>query len=86
MTRRLPVLLVAIGVAAISHSASGCDAAGVRPFVIVLGFDGMDYGVARELMAKGRMPNFSRLAEEGTFSPLATTNPAQSPVAWSTVS
>jgi predicted AlkP superfamily phosphohydrolase/phosphomutase len=29
------------------------------------------------------MPNFSRLAESGGFQVLATTNPAQSPVAWS---
>ena len=51
--------------------------------VIVLGFDGMDYGVTKRLMAEGRMPNFSRLAQAGSFSPLGTTIPPQSPVAWS---
>jgi predicted AlkP superfamily phosphohydrolase/phosphomutase len=67
--------------------AGGCrgggrgDASGPR--VIVLGFDGMDYRVTRDLMTKGRMPNFSRLAASGTFSPLATSIPPQSPVAWS---
>ena len=29
---------------------------------IVLGIDGMDYGLVRDLMAAGRMPNFSALA------------------------
>ena len=53
--------------------------------MIVLGIDGMDYGVARELMAAGRMPNFSRLESEGSFTPLQTAIPPQSPVAWSNV-
>ena len=53
--------------------------------VIVLGFDGMDYRVTAQLMAQGRMPNFSKLAASGSFGPLATSTPPQSPVAWSTV-
>ncbi len=52
--------------------------------VIVLGFDGMDYGLTAQLMAEGRMPNFSKLAAEGSFGPLGTSIPPQSPVAWST--
>lgn len=51
--------------------------------IIVLGFDGMDYSLARRLMESGRMPNFARLAVSGQFGPLATTVPPQSPVAWS---
>ena len=51
--------------------------------VIILGFDGMDYGLAGELMAEGRMPNFARLAKQGSFAPLGTSIPPQSPVAWS---
>ena len=51
--------------------------------VIVLGIDGMDFRVARDLMARGRMPHFSAIASAGTFSPLATSIPPQSPVAWS---
>ncbi len=43
----------------------------------------MDYGVASELIAAGRMPNFGRLAAEGSFGPLETSIPPQSPVAWS---
>lgn len=51
--------------------------------VIVLGIDGLDPDICRELMAQGRMPNLARLAESGSFSTLATVNPPQSPVAWS---
>lgn len=65
-------------------AAGGCSRApapGAR--VVVLGFDGMDYGLTRELMAEGRLPHFSKLAAEGSFAPLGTSVPPQSPVAWS---
>jgi predicted AlkP superfamily phosphohydrolase/phosphomutase len=51
--------------------------------VIVLGFDGLDYGLTKDLLARGRLPNFAKLAERGGFSPLGTSIPPQSPVAWS---
>jgi len=54
--------------------------------VIILGFDGMDYKLASELMKQGRLPNFKKLAEEGSFLPLKSTEPPLSPVAWSTFS
>ena len=40
-------------------------------------------GLAQKYMDEGRMPNFKKLAEEGHFSPLATSCPSISPVAWS---
>jgi predicted AlkP superfamily phosphohydrolase/phosphomutase len=52
--------------------------------VIVLGFDGLDYTLTRDLVDRGLMPHFASLAKSGGFAPLATTIPAQSPVAWST--
>jgi predicted AlkP superfamily phosphohydrolase/phosphomutase len=52
--------------------------------VVVLGVDGLDHQLVRELMARGRMPHFDQLAKSGRFSPLATSTPPQSPVAWST--
>ena len=54
------------------------------PRVIVLGFDGLDYALTRDLMAQGTLPNFTRLAAMGSFAPLGTSTPPQSPVAWST--
>lgn len=51
--------------------------------VIVLGFDGMDYEMVQTLMADGRLPNFSRLSKVGSLTPLQTSVPPQSPVAWS---
>lgn len=51
--------------------------------VFVLGVDGMDYAMTTQLIAEGRMPNFSRLAKQGVFQPLQTSVPPLSPVAWS---
>ncbi|MGQ9800970.1 MAG: alkaline phosphatase family protein [Candidatus Saccharicenans sp.] len=51
--------------------------------VIILGFDGMDPVPVEKFMAEGKLPHFSRLRKEGTYSHLQTTTPAISPVAWS---
>ena len=50
--------------------------------VIVLGIDGLDPQISGQLMAQGRMPNLAKMAQDGTFSPLATVDPPQSPVCW----
>ncbi len=55
-----------------------------RAGVFVLGVDGMDPGILTRLMDEGKMPHFARLTREGSFQPLATSTPPQSPVAWST--
>jgi predicted AlkP superfamily phosphohydrolase/phosphomutase len=51
--------------------------------VIMLGFDGMDYNLTLKYMDQGDLPNFSRLEEMGIISPLLSTFPPESPVAWS---
>ncbi len=51
--------------------------------VLILGVDGMDPVVLRELSDAGRVPNFTRVIDLGSFKPLATSIPPQSPVAWS---
>jgi predicted AlkP superfamily phosphohydrolase/phosphomutase len=87
LARRLRLFLVLACVAAVAASvaSTACArrgaASGTR--VIVLGFDGLDYELTRSLMAAGKLPNFSRLAAMGRFTPLQTTIPPQSPVAWS---
>ena len=52
--------------------------------VVVLGVDGLDYTLVKDLMARNKMPNFARMAQAGGFQPLASSIPPQSPVAWST--
>ncbi len=50
--------------------------------VIVIGIDGMDPRLCDFLMSAGRLPNLARLRDAGGFSPLGTSIPPQSPVAW----
>ncbi|MXZ35332.1 MAG: nucleotide pyrophosphatase [Acidobacteria bacterium] len=54
--------------------------------VVVVGLDGMDPKLAEGFMTEGLLPNFQRLKERGDFTALATSEPAISPVAWSTFS
>src|SRR5215475_14575956 len=51
--------------------------------LIILGIDGMDPQLLKQYMAEGKMPNFSALAQKGSFRTLTTSIPPQSPVAWS---
>jgi predicted AlkP superfamily phosphohydrolase/phosphomutase len=54
-----------------------------RPGVFVVGVDGLDPEILDRLIARGDLPNFARLREEGVLEPLGTATPPQSPVAWS---
>jgi len=50
--------------------------------VIVLGADGIDAALLEHELRKGKLPHLASLIEGGGWSPLRTTNPAESPVAW----
>lgn len=62
-----------------SHEVTSPD----RPGAFILGVDGMDPTILRRMMGEGKMPNFKKLSETGSFEDLGTSNPPQSPVAWS---
>ncbi len=85
MTSRIPstsgaIILVFIALIMLP----GCsETPPVSRVKIVLGFDGMDPKLVAQWMDEGLLPNFSRLRSEGHFSTLGTSNPPQSPVAWS---
>ena len=64
-------------------AACNQDAPPAQQRLIILGFDGMDPVLARKWMDDGSLPNFRKLATLGGFHSLATSNPPQSPVAWS---
>ena len=52
--------------------------------VIVIGLDGLDPRIVERLLDSDQLPNLARLREQGGFARVATTRPAQTPVAWST--
>ncbi len=50
--------------------------------VIIIGIDGMDPRLSERMMKQGLLPNLEKLRAGGGFSPLGTSTPPQSPVAW----
>ncbi|HET9178559.1 MAG TPA: alkaline phosphatase family protein [Terriglobia bacterium] len=76
---------LALVLAALILATSACSHKATLPVknqVVVLGFDGMSPDLAAKWMQEGKLPNFARLAQTGTFAKLGTTNPPESPVAW----
>jgi predicted AlkP superfamily phosphohydrolase/phosphomutase len=53
--------------------------------VIVLGIDGLDPHLTERFMQDGDLPHFSALRNTGAYARSATSNPPQSPVAWSDI-
>jgi predicted AlkP superfamily phosphohydrolase/phosphomutase len=80
--RPAPVLGALLCLCALA-AAQSPPAAATRPGVFVLGIDGADPVILQRLMDAGELPEFKRLAQEGSFQNLGTANPPQSPVAWS---
>lgn len=51
--------------------------------LVIVGLDGLEPSLVEKYMSEGKLPNFSKIKDEGTYTPLKTTTPAISPVAWS---
>lgn len=51
--------------------------------MVIVGLDGLDPNMVDKLISEGKLPNFARLKETGTYARLNTTCPPISPVAWS---
>jgi predicted AlkP superfamily phosphohydrolase/phosphomutase len=80
----MPSLALCLSAAMLLYSCaeSRGGAAQSEKRLIVLGIDGMDPGFLERHWRE--LPTLDRLRHEGDFRRLATTNPPQSPVAWST--
>jgi len=60
-------------------------AVGRRGRVLIVAFDGLDPRIVRQLMTQDRLPNFARVAAEGSFKTIASSTPPQTPVAFSNI-
>jgi predicted AlkP superfamily phosphohydrolase/phosphomutase len=82
------IAAVALALAATFFACSGSPKT-TRPArkapnkVFVMGFDGMDPTLAKKFMDEGKLPNLKKLADNGTFATLASSQPSESPTAWS---
>jgi len=86
-SRRCPTLLAALALATSTladeeSAATAAAPAASRPKTLVLGLDGLDHALTQQLIADGRLPHLARLADDGSFVPLGTSFPPQSPVSW----
>jgi predicted AlkP superfamily phosphohydrolase/phosphomutase/Flp pilus assembly protein TadD len=83
--RRPKILVLCCLVAAVAAGAmASCSRRGASR-VIVLGLDGMDPQTIDLLMAEGKLPNFARMRQEGTYGRLQSMHPLLSPVIWTTI-
>jgi hypothetical protein len=53
--------------------------------VIVIGLDGLEPKIVEQMLAAGELPHLAQLRSQGGYARVATTYPAQTPVAWSTM-
>lgn len=51
--------------------------------VVILGLDGLDFGLTQRFLDEGKLPHLAALRDQGCFRPLGSTLPPISPVAWS---
>lgn len=52
---------------------------------VIIGIDGVPYGLMKDLSDRGVMPNFKSLREKGVFRKMASSVPAISSVSWSSI-
>ena len=79
--KRIACLLGAAAIALpLTSTAVHAQAA---PRVVIIGFDGADAKLTRQWMDEGKLPNLKKLADNGTFATLASSQPSESPTAWS---
>lgn len=53
--------------------------------ILLIGWDAADWKVIHPLLDAGKMPNLSRLVEQGTSGNIATLQPALSPMLWTSI-
>jgi predicted AlkP superfamily phosphohydrolase/phosphomutase len=77
-----------VAIAVLAAVAAGCggrqETGGRGPRLVILGFDGVDPRLLSRWMEEGKLPHLKAFAERGDYRPLGSTNPPQSPVAWTT--
>ena len=89
--RKTSAVGAAFGLNSFMNTLGGCKNMNIKnkkqlfKRCIVLGMDGLDHSLLTQLIKGGKLPNFARLAEKGSYTKLVTSNPAVSPVAWSNI-
>jgi len=75
----------AAGALAACLAACAGKAPADRGRVVIFGVDGADWQVIEPLVARGRLPHFKRLIDEGATGTLMSMQPSASPSLWTTI-
>lgn len=75
------LLIVAVALAGIVLGEGQTEKRGKK--VLLIGIDAFEPKIVEKLWQEGKMQNFRKLSEQGSFSRLETTIPPETPVAWS---
>lgn len=77
----LPIVFILFLCGLLQAQPAAQEPAGKK--MLILGIDGFDPTILDYLLYHDRLPNIKRLIRFGTYKPLKTSCPPQSPVAWS---
>ncbi len=87
-----PVMWLSAAIALTLVPGVGCDADPLpsespdASRVLIIGIDGASYRVIEPMMRAGRLPNLSRIAKDGVYGPILSSDlPLLSPRIWTTV-
>ncbi len=90
LTRRLaelPLAVVALEAAypgaAVEKFRAAARESGER--LVVIGFDGLDWGLLDPMIEAGRLPAFARLKNEGAWAEMVSHPPVLSPLLWTSI-
>ena len=84
--RVMPVTAILVALAAAAAIPSFCSRKATSgqywQKMVILGFDGMDPDLVKQLVDARKLPNIKRLIDQGGLYSLGTTHSAESPTAW----
>ncbi|HYS04959.1 MAG TPA: alkaline phosphatase family protein [Candidatus Dormibacteraeota bacterium] len=82
-----PLCANALVLCALAACLTACDGNAIADHgrVVIFGIDGADWQVIEPLVARGRLPHFKRLIEEGATGTLQSMEPSASPSLWTTI-
>ncbi len=85
--RAFAAALTAAVCCSLALAACSSEESGPQPIapVFVIGVDGFEWTVIRDLMEDGGMPNVRALMERGSWGHLQTIEPTLSPIIWNTI-
>ncbi len=83
----LPLFLVLLGAGYYFYSRKhATEAMAALPQkLFLIGLDGASWNLMNPLLKQGKLPNFQKLIDGGTFGPLKSFTPTKSPILWTSI-